>query len=234
MTVREDGSLDVDALETLIDENTRLIACGLASNGTGTIHDCHRIATLKKHALTFFDGVHYAPHNLIDVQALDADFVVVSPYKFFGPHCGALYGRRDLLASLSPDKLRVSDDGLPREDSCYLRGGSWARRPSKPSGAAAAVDYLAALGDRFGDHRRRLADAARPRRLRGHRRRAPPEAPVGRRGVPGLSSTARSDALDARAATFAVAKEGAPAASWALPPSRSARTACTAPSSGAA
>ena len=60
MTVREDGSLDVDALETLVDENTRLIACGLASNGTGTIHDCQRIATLKKNALTFFDGVHYA------------------------------------------------------------------------------------------------------------------------------------------------------------------------------
>ena len=75
MTVREDGSLDVDALETLVDENTRLIACGLASNGTGTIHDCHRIATLKKNALTFFDGVHYAPHNLIDVQAPDADFL---------------------------------------------------------------------------------------------------------------------------------------------------------------
>ena len=74
MTVREDGSLDVDSLETLVDENTRLIACGLASNGTGTIHDCQRISTLKKNALTFFDGVHYAPHNLIDVQALDADF----------------------------------------------------------------------------------------------------------------------------------------------------------------
>ena len=78
MTVREDGSLDVDSLETLVDENTRLIACGLASNGTGTIHDCQRISTLKNNALTFFDGVHYAPHNLIDVQALDADFLVVA------------------------------------------------------------------------------------------------------------------------------------------------------------
>ena len=151
MTVREDGSLDVDALETLVDENTRLIACGLASNGTGTIHDCHRIATLKKNALTFFDGVHYAPHNLMNVQALDADFLVVSPYKFFGPHCGALYGRRDLLASLSPDKLRVSDDGLPRDESCYLSRWELGTPSFEAlSGATAAVDYLAALGDRFG------------------------------------------------------------------------------------
>ena len=120
VSVRADGSLDVDALETLVDERTRLIACGLASNGTGTLHDCHRVSALKRNALTFFDAVHYAPHNLIGVQDLRADFLVASPYKFFGPHCGALFGRRELLSSLNPDKLRTSDDGLPREDSCYL------------------------------------------------------------------------------------------------------------------
>ena len=189
MTVREDGSLDVDALETLVDENTRLIACGLASNGTGTIHDCQRISTLKKNALTFFDGVHYAPHNLIDVKTLDADFLVVSPYKFFGPHCGALYGRRDLLASLSPDKLRVSDDGLPREDSCYLSRWELGTPSFEAlSGATAAVDYLAALGDRFGG----ITDGGsltRRDRLRAGARALPRGALA--RAVPGSASATR-------------------------------------------
>ncbi|CAH0375709.1 unnamed protein product [Pelagomonas calceolata] len=220
MTVREDGSLDVDALETLVDENTRLIACGLASNGTGTIHDCHRIATLKKNALTFFDGVHYAPHNLIDVQALDADFLVVSPYKFFGPHCGALYGRRELLSSLKPDKLRVSDDGLPRDESCYLSRWELGTPSFEAlSGATAAVDYLAALGDRFGG----ITDGGsltRRDRLRAgfaaigaHEHLLKRQFLAGVDDIAGLCVYGVSDALDARAATFAVAKEGvAPAA----------------------
>lgn len=218
VSVRADGSLDVDALESLVDARTRLIACGLASNGTGTLHYCHRVSELKQNALTFFDAVHYAPHNLIDVQELHADFLVASPYKFFGPHCGALFGKRELLSSLNPDKLRASDDGLPREDSCYLsRWELGTPNFEALAGATAAVDYLASLGDRFGgitedglNRRDRLRAGFAAVGAHEHLLKRQFLAAV--REIPGVTVHGVAE-VEGRAATFAVSKQDvAPAA----------------------
>ena len=114
--IREDDvTLDMDALEAAIGPRTRLVAVGLASNAVGTINPIRRIAVLAHHAGAhlWVDAVHAAPHLPIDVVGLGADYLVCSPYKFFGPHMGLLWGRRDLLEALPVFKVRPADDGIP-------------------------------------------------------------------------------------------------------------------------
>src|SRR6202008_3999555 len=91
-----------------LNERTRLVAVGYASNSVGTINPVAEITRLAHAAgaMIYIDAVHYAPHGLIDVKALDCDFLVCSPYKFFGPHMGALYGKRQHLQRLRPHKVR--------------------------------------------------------------------------------------------------------------------------------
>lgn len=143
---------------------TKLVAVGAASNGTGTVHDVARVcaAASDADALSFVDAVHYAPHHLIDVQKWRCDFLVCSPYKFFGPHSGVLFGRRGLFADLRAERLELSDDGLP----CESNGGMsrWelgTQNHEALSGVRAAVEYLAGLGAQFGG-----ASAEAPRRER--------------------------------------------------------------------
>jgi selenocysteine lyase/cysteine desulfurase len=92
-----DCTLDLDDLKHKINANTKLVAVGYASNAVGTINPVAEITKLAHAAgaLMFIDAVHYAPHGPIDVRALDCDFLVCSPYKFFGPHMGTLYGKRE-------------------------------------------------------------------------------------------------------------------------------------------
>ena len=94
---------------------TRVVAVGYASNSVGTINDVEEVVRLAHAvgAMAYIDAVHYAPHGPIDVRSLDCDFLVCSPYKFFGPHSGALYGKREHLLRLRPYKVRPATDSLP-------------------------------------------------------------------------------------------------------------------------
>src|SRR5438046_4505613 len=141
--IREaDCTLDLDDLKRKISEKTKLVAVGYASNIAGTINPVAEITRLahKAGALMFVDAVHYAPHGLIDVQALDCDFLACSPYKFFGPHMGTLFGKREHLRRFKPYKVRPASDAIP---DCWETG-----TPVQEliAGIAAAVDYIAELG----------------------------------------------------------------------------------------
>ena len=110
-----DVTLDLEALAKAITPRTRIVAVGYASNAVGTINPIKRIVDLAHAvgALVYVDAVQYAPHGLIDVCALDCDFLVCSAYKFFGPHVGALYGKHDLLDRLPAYKVRPAHDEPP-------------------------------------------------------------------------------------------------------------------------
>jgi len=138
----EDCTLDLDELRHLINERTRLVAVGCASNATGGINPVRDICDWA-HAVganVFLDAVHFAPHGLIDVQAWGCDFLACSAYKFFGPHVGILWGRRELLESLEAYKARPAPIEPP---------GKWmtgTQSHEAIAGALAAVEYLADLG----------------------------------------------------------------------------------------
>ncbi|HVM69271.1 MAG TPA: cysteine desulfurase-like protein [Gaiellaceae bacterium] len=108
--VRDDLTLDLDDLEAQLSERTRVVAFPVASNAVGTRPDVGRIVELAHGvgALTWADAVHYGPHGPIDVAAWDVDVLLCSPYKFFGPHLGLAYGRRELLDGWRPYKVRPS------------------------------------------------------------------------------------------------------------------------------
>ena len=143
--IREsDCTLDLDDLKSKLNEKTRLVAVGYASNSVGTINPVAEITRLAHAAgaMIYVDAVHYAPHGLIDVKALDCDFLVCSPYKFFGPHMGALYGKRQHLQSFRPYKVRPCTDQVPD------RWESGTQIHELIAGIGAAVEYLAELGRR--------------------------------------------------------------------------------------
>jgi len=140
-----DCTLDMDDLKRKLNKKTKLVAVGYASNAVGTINPVTEIARLAHSvgALIFVDAVHYAPHGAIDVQALDCDFLACSPYKFFGPHMGTLYGKHQLLMRFAPYKVRPAPDALPD------RWETGTQVQELIAGIAAAVEYLATLGRRF-------------------------------------------------------------------------------------
>ena len=137
-----DCTLDLDDLKRKINASTKLVAVGYASNAVGTINPVAEITKLAHHAgaLMFVDAVHYAPHGPIDVRALDCDFLVCSPYKFFGPHMGTLYAKREHLTRFRPYKVRPAPDTLPD------RWETGTQVQELIAGIGAAVDYLAELG----------------------------------------------------------------------------------------
>jgi cysteine desulfurase family protein (TIGR01976 family) len=138
----EDCTLDMDDLKRQLNERTRLVAVGYASNAVGTINDVAEVVRLAHAAgaLTYIDAVHYAPHGPIDVRALDTDFLACSPYKFFAPHAGTLFAKREHLQRLRPYKVRPATEELP---------GRWmtgTQNHEVMAGVTAAIDYLAQLG----------------------------------------------------------------------------------------
>jgi cysteine desulfurase family protein (TIGR01976 family) len=149
-----DGTLDLDVLPRALGPRTRLVAVGMASNALGTVSDVSAICAKARHAgvLSFVDAVHAAPHLLIDVRAIGCDFLACSAYKFYGPHVGILYGRRELLESLDIPRLEPAPDTAPER----LEPGT--QNHEGIVGAAAAVEFLAGLG-RGGSRRARLAAA---------------------------------------------------------------------------
>src|SRR5580692_1099354 len=141
--IREsDCTLDLEDLKRKLNRNTKLVAVGYASNAVGTINPVAEITKLAHDAgaLMFIDAVHYAPHGPIDVRALDCDFLACSPYKFFGPHMGTLYGKREHLLRFEPYKVRPASDALPD------RWETGTQLHELIAGIAAAIDYLALLG----------------------------------------------------------------------------------------
>jgi cysteine desulfurase family protein (TIGR01976 family) len=148
------GQLDMDAFRAALGPRTRLVAIGAASNALGTINDLPHVAD-RAHAmgaLVFVDAVHYAPHELVDVGALGADFLACSAYKFYGPHVGVLWGRQELLEGLDLPKLQPAPDRAPES----LETGT--QDHEGIVGAAAAVEFLASLAD--GATRRARLEAA--------------------------------------------------------------------------
>jgi cysteine desulfurase family protein (TIGR01976 family) len=139
----EDGRLDWNDLEAAITPRTKLLAINAASNALGTITDVARATALAQAAgaKVFVDAVHYAPHMLVDVQAIGCDFLGCSAYKFYGPHIGILWGKRDLIESLDAPRLAPA----PQESPERLETGT--QNHEGIVGAAAAVDFLASLAN---------------------------------------------------------------------------------------
>jgi cysteine desulfurase family protein (TIGR01976 family) len=137
-----DCTLDLASLRACLNERTRLVAVGAASNLVGTINPIREIAVLVHGAgaQLFVDAVHFAPHRLIDVERWGCDYLACSAYKFFGPHLGILWGRAELMASLPAYRLRVAPDALPER---WMTG-----TPCNEgiAGTLEAVEYLADLG----------------------------------------------------------------------------------------
>jgi cysteine desulfurase family protein (TIGR01976 family) len=139
--ISETGELDWEDFSRQLTGRTKLVAIGAASNALGTINDVRRAMEMA-HSLgaqIFVDAVHYAPHELVDVRDWNCDFLACSAYKFYGPHIGILYGRRDLLGSLDFPKL------LPAPDTAPERAETGTQNHEGIAGASAAVDFLASL-----------------------------------------------------------------------------------------
>ncbi len=138
-------TLDLADLAHKLSDKTRLLAITYASNAVGSINDLPRIiqAVHSIGASVFVDAVHYAAHGPINVRALDCDFLVCSPYKFFGPHMGVLYGKKEKLRQLLPYKVRPASDEIP---DCWETG---TQNHEGMAGVIATINYLAALGKQF-------------------------------------------------------------------------------------
>lgn len=152
--VPETGQLDWDDFEQAVTKQTRVVAIGAASNALGTINQMERATRLARlvGALVFLDAVHYVPHTLVDVRALDCDFLGMSAYKFYGPHVGVLFGKQALLESLKFPKLIPAPDAAPEN----VETGT--QNHEGIAGAGAAIEFLASLA--VGESRRaRLTNA---------------------------------------------------------------------------
>lgn len=154
----ETCTLDMEHLQSLISERTKIVAVGYASNFSGTINDIQTIIGWAKQvgALTYIDAVQYAAHGPIDVKALDCDFLACSAYKFFGPHVGILYGKAEHLARLPAYKVR------PAENTPPDKWETGTKNHEGLAGVTAAVDYLADMGSLYG---RALFSASRREKL---------------------------------------------------------------------
>ena len=188
----EDCTLDLEDLNSKLNEKTKLVALGYASNAVGTINPVAEITRLAHAAgaLVFIDAVHYAPHGLIDVKELDCDFLVCSPYKFFGPHMGTLYGKKQHLRAFRPYKVRPCTDLIPE------RWETGTQIHELIAGIGAAVDYIAAVGQHSEPtvKTRRDALAAAYRATVAHERRLITQLIDGLRTIAGVRIYGITDA----------------------------------------
>ncbi len=199
-----DGMMALEQLPDLLNKKTKLLAISYACNALGSITDVQR-ATEMAHAydaLVFVDAVHFAPHGLVDVKALDCDFLACSTYKFYGPHTGVLFGKYALLERLTAYKVRPATNSSP---------GKWETgNQSYESLAAvtATIDYIAALGGQDGDRRLRLQ--------RGMAAIVAHEAALAERFLAGITAVSNIklygltdvERLDERTPTFAISIAG--------------------------
>ncbi len=134
-------------LEGLLTDRTRVVALNYASNVTGTINDVKALTRVAKRAgaLVYVDAVQFAPHGVIDVQDLGCDFLICSAYKFYGPHYGLLWGRREVLERLQAYKVRAASSELPFK---FVTGTT---NREELAGIRGAVEYFEWVGQTFGD-----------------------------------------------------------------------------------
>jgi cysteine desulfurase family protein (TIGR01976 family) len=196
----EDVTIDVESFEAALTDRTKVVAFTLASNAVGTVTpatELARLAHARTDAIVAIDAVHAAQHRRIDVAELETDLLVCSPYKIFGPHLGVLFGRRELLRSLRPYKVRPASEELP------ARWETGTQNHEGLAGFVAAVSYLAELGG-GGDRRSAVTKAMAA--IRGH------EAELARAFLEGataledvsLFGIADPARIDERTPTFAV------------------------------
>jgi cysteine desulfurase family protein (TIGR01976 family) len=197
------------ALVPLLGPRTRLVAFGHASNAVGTIVQLQPLiaAAHRVGALAYVDAVHFAPHGIIDVRALDCDFLACSAYKFCGPHLGLLYGKRAHLEALAAYKVRPSSAVPP---------GKWetgTQNTEAIAGLHACLDYLGAFaGGPAGQHCTRPAFVAALERIIAHEQTLTQRFLVGAQSIPGLRLYGLSDPARAaeRTPTFGLTLAGCP------------------------
>lgn len=201
-------TLNMHDLTTKISRKTKLVAVGYASNAVGTINHVERVISIAREvgAMIYIDAVHYAPHGPIDVRALDCDFLACSTYKFFGPHVGALYGKREHLKRLRPYKVRPSSDEAPE------RWETGTQDHEALAGVSAAISYLAELGLRIQPDvdTRRAALLAAYGAIQRYERSLAEHLIRGLLDIPGLTFYGITDPAwsDRRTPTVAVCIEG--------------------------
>jgi cysteine desulfurase family protein (TIGR01976 family) len=178
----DDCTLDVDDLASKINSKTKLVAVGYASNAVGTINPVKKIVQLAHRvgALAYVDAVHYTPHGLIDVADLDCDFLVCSTYKFFGPHMGVLFGKREHLQRLRPYKVRPLTEAIP------FRWESGTLNHECIAGITACVDYIADIGSGAQASSRRAAIETAYELIHQHERVLLDRAMTGLRKIRGI------------------------------------------------
>jgi cysteine desulfurase family protein (TIGR01976 family) len=204
----DDCTLDMQDLAAKIGKRTRLVAVGYASNAVGTINNVAEVVRMARHvgALSYIDAVHYAPHGPIDVRALDCDFLVCSTYKFFGPHMGVLYGKREHLKRLHPYKVRSNTDNIP---NCWEWG---TLNHECIAGIKGCVDYWEELGRRAKPSvtTRHGAILAAHEAINTHERKMMDKMIAGLLAIPGLKLYGITDPryFENRCATIVVRIEG--------------------------
>src|SRR5512143_982148 len=157
----EDGTLQVDDFARALERKPRIAAFGYASNALGTINPARSLARMAHEAgaLVYVDAVQYAPHGPIDVQDLGCDFLVCSSYKFFGPHAGILYGRRELLEELKAYKVRPASNDIP------YKWETGTQNHEGIAGVLGAIEYFDWLGSQFATPEDETPQAYSGRRL---------------------------------------------------------------------
>jgi cysteine desulfurase family protein (TIGR01976 family) len=201
IAVRKDATLDYEDVRTKVNERTRLVAIGWASNAFGTVNDIGlvRELTYRVGAWLLVDAVHYAPHFPMDAASTGIDFLLCSAYKFYGPHVGILFARDGLLDQLQTDRLRTADPRAPqRIETGTLNHAAIA-------GVKAAIDYIASLGEGK-TVRARLVDAMQAIALFEHRLGA--SAYAGLAKISGVTVYGQTFRSDRRAPTIAFTVEG--------------------------
>lgn len=204
----EDCTLDMADLASKINKNTKLVAVGYASNAVGTINPVKEVAQLahKVGAVVYVDAVHYGPHGLIDVADLDCDFLACSTYKFFGPHMGVLFGKREHLKRFRPYKVRPNTNAIP---NCWEWG---TLNHECIAGITACVEYLADLGRRAYPEAKDRRDAieAAFSAIHEHERGLTTRLIAGLKQIPGAKIYGITDParFDHRCGTLAVRIDG--------------------------
>jgi cysteine desulfurase family protein (TIGR01976 family) len=193
-------TIDMSDFQRQLTPRTRLVAITHASNAVGTIPDLAAVSRAA-HAVgawVWVDAVHYGPHGPIDVRAIDCDFLVCSSYKFYGPHQGLLYGRRELLQRLRPYKVRPSSDEVP------TRWETGTQNHECLAGMLGAFEYLAELGG--ADRVIRPAVEAAMDRIRSHERALAARLIDGLRQIRGITlfGITAPEELDRRAPTVSL------------------------------
>ena len=193
-------TLDMHDLHRQLSARTRLVAVTHASNAVGTVPDLAEVsrAAHAAGAWLWVDAVHYGPHGSIDVRAIDCDFLVCSSYKFYGPHQGILYGRRELLERLHPYKVRPASDEGP------TRWETGTQNHECLAGLLGALEYLAELGG--ADRVVRPALEAAMHRIRAHERALAARLIDGLQQIAGIQIYGITDpqALDHRVPTVSL------------------------------